>query len=463
MKRYSIYILLLTFIYSCSDYDLNTELNEGRVEVNFSLNIDFGSMTSRNSSWDHIYQSALSITFNSTTSEYTKSVSFDPNDLTSFPETTLPYDTYSWSVSNDGNSVVISDRLFIYGDSSESFIVDNASVTLSLGLNTDFALVTVDKDGIDSVTLSQGDITTAAYSNDIYYYAYINSKKEGFMLLVETVEGINGNVEIASPIASTHYKANLTFGGSANIEINLDEFTTDTLNVQMDLPITYPIVSSVSVPVTFNSQIKIENIKILTHENGEITVRCGMLEDGATFIYDEKTFVVAFDNSIASGYTLDSDPNTCACTSKLTNLSLLFEFAPSEIEDITTWDVSNVTDMSGMFRYTNFNQDISNWDLSSVNDVSAMFGDSQFNQDIGNWDVSNVANMDGMFFSTPFNQDIGNWDVSNVTEMGNMFSANVEFNQNLSNWEVTNVTSCEFFVIESFPQEFMPNFTNCTP
>ena len=112
MKRYSIYILFLTFIYSCSDYDLNTEVNEGRVEVNFSLNIDFGSMTSRNSSWDHIYQSALSITFNSTTSEYTKSVSFDPNDLTSFPETTLPYDTYSWSISNDGDSVVISDRLF---------------------------------------------------------------------------------------------------------------------------------------------------------------------------------------------------------------------------------------------------------------------------------------------------------------------------------------------------------------
>ena len=45
-----------------------------------------------------------------------------------------------------------------------------------------------------------------------------------------------------------------------------------------------------------------------------------------------------------------------------------------------------------------------------------------FNQDISTWDVSNVTNMEAMFENaTAFNQDIGNWDVSNVTDMSVCF------------------------------------------
>ncbi len=48
---------------------------------------------------------------------------------------------------------------------------------------------------------------------------------------------------------------------------------------------------------------------------------------------------------------------------------------------------------------------------------------SNFNQPIGNWDVSNVTDMYGMFFElSTFNQPIENWDVSNVTNMFRMFS-----------------------------------------
>ena len=42
--------------------------------------------------------------------------------------------------------------------------------------------------------------------------------------------------------------------------------------------------------------------------------------------------------------------------------------------------------------------DISEWDVSSVTDVSGMIFDARaFNGDIPNWDVSSVADVCGMF------------------------------------------------------------------
>ena len=43
---------------------------------------------------------------------------------------------------------------------------------------------------------------------------------------------------------------------------------------------------------------------------------------------------------------------------------------------------------------------------------------STFNQNISSWDVSSVTNMGSMFDGAEaFNQPIGDWDVSNVTDM----------------------------------------------
>jgi surface protein len=35
-----------------------------------------------------------------------------------------------------------------------------------------------------------------------------------------------------------------------------------------------------------------------------------------------------------------------------------------------------------------------------------MFSTSEFNGDISNWDVSNVTNMEGIFYNSKFNGDI---------------------------------------------------------
>ncbi len=58
-----------------------------------------------------------------------------------------------------------------------------------------------------------------------------------------------------------------------------------------------------------------------------------------------------------------------------------------------------------------------------------------FNQPLNGWDVSKVTNMSGMFGSnTVFNQPIEGWNVSSVNYMSSMFSSNTKFNQPLNGW-----------------------------
>ena len=70
------------------------------------------------------------------------------------------------------------------------------------------------------------------------------------------------------------------------------------------------------------------------------------------------------------------------------------------------------------------------WNVSNVTDMSNMFKGSACNQDLADWDVSSVTNMSRMFENSPFNQDISNWNVSNVTDMSRMFYNNKHCGQN---------------------------------
>ncbi|HEF2147681.1 TPA: BspA family leucine-rich repeat surface protein, partial [Campylobacter coli] len=141
--------------------------------------------------------------------------------------------------------------------------------------------------------------------------------------------------------------------------------------------------------------------------------------------------------------------------SNITDMSHLFKNTKrKDFSGIENWDVSNVTNTSGMFYGAiNFNHDISNWDVSNVTDMWGMFyGAINFNHDISNWDVSNVTDMGNMFVGCEnFNQPLENWDVSNVTNMCGMFMSAKSFNQPLEKWDVSNVTNMSgMFMFEKF-------------
>ena len=101
----------------------------------------------------------------------------------------------------------------------------------------------------------------------------------------------------------------------------------------------------------------------------------------------------------------------------------------------SNWDVSKVTDMSGLFEDVTFSEDISNWDVSNVTNMQDMFENCMFNGDISNWNTSKVSNTQDMFKDSIFNGDISNWDVSKVTNMESMFLANTSFNNGGDSWK----------------------------
>ncbi len=114
------------------------------------------------------------------------------------------------------------------------------------------------------------------------------------------------------------------------------------------------------------------------------------------------------------------------------------------ISAMDTPDLSNVTDMSYIFRNaTSFDGNIWWWDLSNVSNLESAFRwATSFNQNIWAWDISNVIDMDNLFlWATSFDKYIWWWNVSKVTSMISMFSNATSFNQNISNWNVGNVKS----------------------
>ena len=54
-----------------------------------------------------------------------------------------------------------------------------------------------------------------------------------------------------------------------------------------------------------------------------------------------------------------------------------------------------------MFWFSTFNQDISAWDVSNVTHMSKMFRESSFNQDLSGWNVDNVNDCWTFSYDTP--------------------------------------------------------------
>ena len=205
------------------------------------------------------------------------------------------------------------------------------------------------------------------------------------------------------------------------------------------------------IAVSQNTSLTFKISPIYLDSNG-VTVKCPTANVSDTAVINGKQYIVVDEQTLRTRVNNGSDVS-CVCTSKVTNMSLLFKDKSTFNGDISTWDTSNVVNMQKMFQSaTSFigtstlsSDVLSYWDTSSVNDMSYMFSyAASFTGQLSSWDTSNVSATNEMFRSAhSFDGNIGTWDVSKVTNMYYMFQDAKKFNGDLSSWNVSSVKNME--------------------
>ena len=140
-----------------------------------------------------------------------------------------------------------------------------------------------------------------------------------------------------------------------------------------------------------------------------------------------------------------------------TNYKGLFYYYNGTSLDLSSFDTSNVTNMSYMFYYCQnlTSLDVSNFDTSNVTDMSGMFNDCRnlTSLDVSSFNTTNVTSMSRMFYNCTnlTSLDLSNFNTSNVTTMSYMFY----YCQNLTSLDVSNFNTSNVWTIDNM-------FNNCT-
>ena len=171
----------------------------------------------------------------------------------------------------------------------------------------------------------------------------------------------------------------------------------------------------------------------------------------ATLAFADKTALKAAVDSCLD--PTHGDPTGVTCCS-----NAIVDCGAAGTDEMDQWDVSQVTDMSELFKdKAQFNANISGWDVSSVTTMTEMFsGAAAFNQVIGSWNTAQVTSMRLMFRdAVAFDQDIGLWNTAQVTGMGYMFYNATAFNQDIGSWNTSQVTNMiqMFYNVAAFNQD----------
>lgn len=211
---------------------------------------------------------------------------------------------------------------------------------------------------------------------------------------------------------------NITIGGISPSEVNFSEGKV-TVNITAEEAAEEQVitVTDSEAPSINGESNTFQTIYPLffLDDNG-LTIRCPDAQPGETGVVNGIVYE-AVDRGLLMKYRNEGSDLSRVCTTPVNNMKNMFENRESFNQNISGWDVSNVTDMEKMFEEaSSFNVNIGNWKVSNVTDMSDMFSEaSSFNQDLGGWDVSNVTNMDKMFDdASSFNQDLRNWCVRNI-------------------------------------------------
>jgi surface protein len=275
-------------------------------------------------------------------------------------------------------------------------------------------------------------------------------RRWGIFLALAVVWSLPGDFVLAAPIVPGSFSTTWDTGVDTAVTINLgvcpsavywEEIGNDTNNGTAGScdgsflqTITFP--SPGQYRVDFSGDFSTINLNPLGNKN-----KFRSVEQWGASTWDVLDFAFTEVNNLS--FNAIDVPNL----SETISMRYMFSSNDNFNEDISAWDVSNVTDMTSMFYYaTAFNQPLNSWDVSSVTEFGSMFDNATaFNQPLDNWNVSSAQYMYSMFQAAEsFNQPLNSWDVSNVILFSNMFSDTLAFNQPLADWDLSAAEDISF-------------------
>lgn len=493
-----LFVIPLFFISCVRDNNDNEKNNLVSFDVSMSIP-SFGvygtdksanSQAAKSSTFEHIFKDEIDVVFTSTTTDFTTTLTVTPNDLSSTPSIELPYGTYSWTITNDlirteGVDYYFPEYLPVYG--SGSVEVYSSNVSLDLLVDTDYGLVTVQKENIDSVKIILGQsFEKNLILNDNLYYIYSFSSEALYLSIKENKYNTTIQTAIAETSvvkAKTHYNYILAF---SDVDVNsitlktaafeqFDYYLQPTATLSSTCVITGSIrdiaqFNEVSFTMTASNTLPADIVFDFTTTCSEtLNVVANNLPEGLTVTDYNSTFksanLTGVVSATASGtydYTItafNSDNlNTATASGTVTGTIIVTGLNPIYLDEngvtIKAYEWTNVgskgyingveytiVDEATLREMVANDEDVSKIVTSKITNMRVLFNTNrQFNQDISSWDVSNVTSLYYMFQeATAFNQNIGSWDVSRVTDMRNVFTNATSFNQDLSQWNVSNV------------------------
>ncbi len=271
-------------------------------------------------------------------------------------------------------------------------------------------------------------------ANTTYYYSVVGEDEAGnsFVGEIQTVKTLEDITAQRPFIFSVKRNEGVGLEPISSVRIPIDpnltyNYTVDWGDGYMDENVTTEITHDYGESVTQTYKIKITGIfprpyfgvdREYRHYRFIELYQWGDIE----WISLEQAFEITHLE-----YSALDVPDLSECSS-LKNMFKNSLMTGEESHSLSNWEVGAITDMSGMFEGTIFNQDISSWDVGNVTNMSNMFaGSVKFHDN------------NSQFIASHFNKDISNWDVSNVTNMSGMFSfdgafSNENYDKMLIGW-----------------------------
>ena len=280
-------------------------------------------------------------------------------------------------------------------------------------------------------TISESAISSSKISTNISIESGITHKYTFTILFKETN-------------ADQNYNQGKNFSGV----LGINEYTSSTLKLE---------------PIKCYTENKETPTQGLVYETNQYTYAYQMHslvdtdDDGTTIVKWEN------DNDTNSKWsvrikdinsTSDLTENICAYINDepVTSAYAMYGLTQAKKIDVSSFDTSNVIDMSYMFTESNIEEIIGldNFNTSKVTNMEGMFNAANGIQklELSNFDTSNVINMSGMFCNSSnlTSLDLSSFDTSNVTNMEVMFAATPK---------LTVIYASEKFVITNVKDGFL--------